>query len=366
MIIGVPREIKTEEYRVAVVPAGVRSLTSNGHGVLIEQGAGLGSGISDGEYQAAGAEIVAKAEEVWQRAQMIIKVKEPLPPEYPFLRQDLIIYTYLHLAPEPELTEQLLARQVTAIGYETVQLADGSLPLLVPMSQVAGRMAVQVGAHFLERPAGGSGVLLAGLPGVKPGHVTILGSGTVASNAALMAMGLGARTTIVARNMARLDELATIHHGRLTTLVSNQANIERELSKADLVIGGVLVPGGSAPKLISRAMLGLMKKGSLIVDVAIDQGGCCETSQPTYHSDPVYQVAGINHYCVANMPGAVPRTATFGLTNVTLPYALAIANQGLATAAEKDPALARGINSQGGRLTNEQVARAQNRPWQPY
>jgi len=364
MIIGVPKEIKEKEFRVALTPAGVRALVQAGHTVLVEQGAGEGSGIADAEYTAAGATVLATAGEVWGGAEMVVKVKEPLPPEYPLLRPGLILFTYLHLAPLPELTQALLDAQVTGVAYETVQLDNGFLPLLAPMSQVAGRMAIQVGAHFLEKEAGGRGVLLAGVPGVAPGHVTILGSGTVAVNAAQMAMGLGAQVTMLGRNLRRLAELDDLFQGRLITLASSRHTIEEELTKADLVVGAVLVPGGRAPRLINREMLSLMQKGSVIVDVAIDQGGCAETSRPTYHSDPVYTVDGIVHYCVANMPGAVPRTSTFALTNATLPYCLALANKGFSRAAQEDPALCRGITVHQGAITNRLVAESQGRDWQ--
>jgi alanine dehydrogenase len=279
------------------------------------------------------------------------------------LRPGLILYTYLHLAPLPELTQVLLDAQVTGVAYETVQLDSGFLPLLAPMSQVAGRMAIQVGAHFLEKEAGGRGVLLAGVPGVAPGHVTILGSGTVAVNAAQMAMGLGAQVTMLGRNLRRLAELDDLFRGRLITLASSQQAIEKELAEADLVVGAVLVPGAQAPKLISRKMLGLMRPGAVIVDVAIDQGGCAETSRPTYHSDPVYTVDSIVHYCVANMPGAVPRTSTFALTNATLPYCLAMANKGFARAMQEDRALLRGVNVHQGKLIRQEVAQSQGREW---
>ena len=363
MIVGVPKEIKEKEFRVALTPAGAMALAQAGHTVLVEQGAGLGSGIADAEYSGAGAAMVATATEVWGRAEMVMKVKEPLPPEYPLLRPGLILYTYLHLAPLPELTQVLLDAQVTGVAYETVQLDNGALPLLAPMSQVAGRMAIQVGAHFLEKEAGGRGVLLAGVPGVAPGHVTILGSGTVAINAAQMAMGLGARVTMLGRNLRRLAELDDLFRGRLVTLASNRQAIEEELTKADLVVGAVLVPGAQAPKLISREMLGLMRPGAVIVDVAIDQGGCAETSRPTYHSDPVYTVDGIIHYCVANMPGAVPRTSTFALTNATLPYAMAMANKGFDRAVQEDRALLRGVNIHQGKLVSREVAQSQSREW---
>ncbi len=364
MIVGVPKEIKEKEFRVGIVPSGVKTLVQAGHTALIEQGAGAGSGITDAQYTAAGATIVATAAEVWGRAEMVMKVKEPLPPEYPLLRPGLILYTYLHLAPLPELTQVLLDAQVTGVAYETVQLDNGFLPLLAPMSQVAGRMAIQVGAHFLEKEAGGRGVLLAGVPGVAPGHVTILGSGTVATNAAQMAMGLGAEITILGRNLRRLAELDDLFRGRLITLASSRHTIEEELGRADLVVGAVLSPGAKAPKLISREMLGLMRPGSVIVDVAIDQGGCAETSRPTYHSDPVFTVDSIVHYCVANMPGAVPRTSTFALTNATLPYTLAMADKGIAQALREDRALLRGVNTHQGKLINREVAQSQGREWE--
>ncbi len=363
MIIGVPKEIKEKEFRVGIVPSGVKALVQAGHRVLIENGAGAGSGITDEQYSTAGAGLAALAGEVWAKADLVMKVKEPLPPEYPLLRPGLILYTYLHLAPLPELTQVLLDAQVTGVAYETVQLDNGALPLLAPMSQVAGRMAIQVGAHFLEKEAGGRGVLLAGVPGVAPGHVTILGSGTVAVNAAQMAMGLGAQVTMLGRNLRRLAELDDLFQGRLVTLASSRQAIEEELAQADLVVGAVLVPGAQAPKLISRKMLGLMRPGAVIVDVAIDQGGCAETSRPTYHSDPVYTVDGIVHYCVANMPGAVPRTSTFALTNATLPYCLAMANKGFNRAMQEDQALLRGVNTHRGKLVSQEVAQSQGREW---
>ena len=363
MIIGVPKEIKEKEFRVGIVPSGVKALVQAGHTVLVEQGAGEGSGITDAQYRAAGAGLAASAAEVWAQADLVMKVKEPLVPEYPLLRPGLILYTYLHLAPLPELTRVLLDAQVSGVAYETVQLDNGFLPLLAPMSQVAGRMAIQVGAHFLEKEAGGRGVLLAGVPGVAPGHVTILGSGTVAVNAAQMAVGLGAEVTMLGRNLPKLTELDTLFRGRVTTLASSRQAIEEELTKADLVVGAVLVPGARAPRLITREMLSLMPKGAVIVDVAIDQGGCAETSRPTFHSDPVYTVDSILHYCVANMPGAVPRTSTFALTNATLPYALAMANKGFAVAAKEDITLFRGVTTYQGALTNRLVAEAQGREW---
>ncbi len=365
MIIGVPKEIKNNENRVALVPAGVRTLVDAGHQVIIEQGAGAGSGLADQEYEQAGARLLPAAADVYGRADMVLKVKEPLEPEFPLLREGQILFTYLHLAPLPRLTDVLLESGVVGIAYETVQTDTGFLPLLAPMSQVAGRMAVQVGARFLEKPAGGRGILFASVPGVEKGHVTILGSGTVAVNAARVAVGMGASVTMLGRNPARLAELDARFDGRLDTLVINRNAIEEELGRADMVIGAVLAPGASTPKLIRREMLGLMQEGAVIVDVAIDQGGCTETSRPTTHSDPVYTVDGILHYCVANMPGAVPRTSTFALANATLPYVLRIAEKGLDRAAAEDAALARGVNVYRGRLTSRQVAESQGRQWVP-
>lgn len=364
MIIGVPTEIKEREYRVGIVPAGVKALTEAGHKVLIEQGAGLGSDVTDRQYSTAGAGLVSSPQDIYGQADLVMKVKEPLGPELSLLRAGQILFTYLHLAPAPELTDKLLKLKVRAVAYETVQLDNGFLPLLFPMSQVAGRMAIQVGAHFLEKEEGGRGMLLAGVPGVPPGHVTILGSGTVATNAAQMAIGLGAHTTILARNLRKLAELDSQFQSRLTTLALNQHTLEKELGKTDLLISAIYAAGHRAPKLVTREMLSLMKKGSVIVDVAIDQGGCLETSRPTYHSDPVFAVDGILHYCVANMPGAVPWTSTIALTNATLPYCLAMATKGLEQACQEDIALYRGINLFDGLLVSQQVAESQNRPWQ--
>ena len=363
MIIGVPKEIKDKEFRVGIVPAGVKSLVSAGHRVFIEKKAGVGSDISDKEFKKAGAEIVKSPEEVYGRADMVIKVKEPLPDEYDYLRPDLILYTYLHLAPLPDLTEVLLERKIIGIGYETVQLDNGYLPLLAPMSEVAGRMSIQVGAHHLQREEGGRGILLGGVPGVEHGYVVIIGGGSVGSNAARVAAALGATVTVIDRDMHRLAYLEDIFSGRINTLMSNEHNIRQEIKKADLVVGAVLLPGSSAPKLVTRQMLSKMKKGAVIVDVAIDQGGCVETSKPTTHSKPTYVVDDIIHYCVANMPGAVPRTSTFALTNVTLPYALEIANSGLAKAVSENEPLKRGINVYKGNLLNREVAESQGREW---
>jgi alanine dehydrogenase len=363
MIIGIPKEIKDKEFRVGIVPAGVQSLVTSGHTVIIEAGAGLGSGISDREFEAAGAKPVKDAAAVYTEAELVMKVKEPLKDEYPFMRQGLILFTYLHLAPQPELTGILLDKRVTAIAYETVSQDNEFLPLLAPMSEVAGRMSIQVGAHYLEREAGGRGVLLGGVTGVEPGSVVILGSGNVGTNAAQMAVGLGASVTIMGRNGARLAALEKAFGGKIRTRLSGRENIAAEISRADVVVGAVLVPGAEAPKLITREMLAPMLKGSVIVDVSIDQGGCVETARPTTHSDPVYEVDGIIHYCVANMPGAVPRTSTFALTNATLPFVQAISGKGFRQAIQEDPALKRGVNAYDGFLTNKAVAVAQKREY---
>ena len=365
MIIGVPREIKTEEYRVGIVPAGVRLLKSSGHQVLIERGAGEGAGISNQEFEKAGANLVSSAVEIYSEADLVMKVKEPLPPEYDLLRPGLIVYTYLHLAPAPDLTAVLLEKDIIGIAYETIQLADGSLPLLTPMSEIAGRMAVQVGAHYLEKPGGGRGVLLGGVPGVYRGVVTILGGGVVGTNAAKIAVGMGAMVYILDINRARLMALDDIFGSAVTTLISNTDTIERSVRDSHLVIGAVLVPGGRAPSLVSRKMISLMKPGTVIVDVAVDQGGCCETCQPTTHDQPTFEVDNIIHYCVANMPGAVPRTATFALTNVTIEYALKIANQGFKNAVTADSALSKGINIYRGHVTHETVAQDLNYTYEP-
>ncbi|MBI5558405.1 MAG: alanine dehydrogenase [Deltaproteobacteria bacterium] len=366
MIIGVPREIKDKEFRVGIVPAGVKTLTAAGHAVLIEKDAGRGSDISDSDYVKAGAEILHAADHIYRQAELVVKVKEPLPREYAYLRPGMILYTYLHLAPLPELTEQLLRKGVTAIGYETVRLDNGYLPLLAPMSEVAGRMAIQVGAHFLQKEEGGRGILLGGVPGVEHGHVTIIGGGTVGSYAARVATALGATVTVLDTDLHRLAYLDDIFSGHINTLMSNTHNLEQELAIADLLVGAVLIPGGSAPKLVTRQMLSLMKKGAVIVDVAIDQGGCVETSRPTTHSEPIFIIDGIIHYCVANMPGAVPRTSTFALTNATLPFALEIANKGLLNAASENRALKRGINIHDGAIRNREVAESQGRGWQDF
>ncbi|MFT5587353.1 MAG: alanine dehydrogenase [Cognaticolwellia sp.] len=366
MIVGIPAEIKPQENRVGLVPAGVLALTRAGHTVLVESGAGDGSGLSNDEYIRVGAQIVESAEEVYGRADMIWKVKEPIAPEFPLLREGQILYTYLHLAPDPVQTEALLKAGVVAIAYETVELPDGSLPLLTPMSEVAGRLSVQAGAHCLTRHAGGSGVLLGGVPGVEPGEVTVIGGGIVGLNAVKMAIGLGADVTILDVSLPRLRWFDNQFHGRVKTLYSNPYNMERMLRKSDLVIGAVLLPGAKAPKLISREMLSLMQPGSAIVDVAVDQGGCVETTKPTTHADPTYIVDSIVHYAVANMPGAVARTSTFALNNATIPYGLQIANKGWKSAVLSNASLAKGLNVAHGRVTYKAVAEATEQPFTPF
>ncbi|WP_457637984.1 alanine dehydrogenase [Oceanithermus sp.] len=362
MKIGVPKEIKTLENRVAMTPGGVESLVKRGHQVLVERGAGLGSGLSDAEYEAAGAKMVS-VDEAWG-ADMVVKVKEPIAPEYKYLRPGLILFTYLHLAADETLTRTMLESGVTGIAYETVQTEDGALPLLVPMSEVAGRMATQEGAKYLEKSFGGRGVLLGGVPGVQPAEVVIIGGGTVGINAAKIAVGMGAKVTILDVNHARLQYLDDVFGGRLVTLTSNEANIKEAIRYADVLVGAVLIPGAKAPHLVTREMLSLMKEGSVIVDVAVDQGGCVETIKPTTHAEPTYVVDGVVHYGVANMPGAVPRTSTFALTNQTLPYAIELAENGL-DALKSDPALLRGLNTHQGKLTYAAVAEAFGLPYTP-
>jgi alanine dehydrogenase len=358
MIIGVPREIKSNEARVAITPEGVRAASIHGHEVLVEASAGEGSGFPSHAYEQAGARIVKSAKEVWESVEMIVKVKEPLESEYPYLRKDLIVFTYLHLAADRPLTEALLQSRTTGIGYETIELSDGSLPLLMPMSEVAGRLSVQVGAWSLEAPNGGRGILLSGVSGVAPGRVLVIGAGTVGKNAIRIAMGMGARVVVLDTDPNKLRYLDDIYHGRLVTLVANAATLEAELERADLVIGAVLLAGAKAPKLITRDHLKRMKDGAVLVDVSIDQGGIAETSKPTTHSDPVYVVDGVVHYCVANMPGAVPGTSTAALTNATLPYLLELADRGPLEAARNNAALARGVNTLDGKLTHEGVSEA--------
>ena len=362
MIVGTVKEIKDNEARVGLVPGGVHALADRGHAVLVEAGAGRGSGISDDEYRSAGAEIVGSVDDVWRRAEIVVKVKEPLPPEYSRMREGQILFTYLHLAPLPELTKVLLERKVTAVAYETIRKPDGSLPLLVPMSEVAGRMSIQVGAHYLEHMHGGRGVLLGGVPGVPPAEVAIIGGGVVGMNAAKMAVGLGAHVTIVDRSVAKMQYIDDVFAGRVVTLYSNPVNIAHAVRRADVLVGAVLLPGASAPKLVTRAMIGSMKRGTVAVDVAVDQGGCFETTTATTHSDPVYEVDGVIHYCVSNMPGAVPRTSTFALTNATLPYLLDMVDRGFAEAVRSDAALAGGVNAYGGKLTHPAVGESQGLP----
>jgi len=357
VIIGVPKEIKTREYRVGMTPAGVRSLTSRGHMVLVERDAGTGSGIRDTEYEAQGARIVPSAGDAWA-AEMVVKVKEPLPSEHGHFRKGLILYTYLHLANEPELTRALARDGVAGIAYETIELEDGGLPLLRPMSEVAGRMAVQVGATCLEKERGGKGVLLGGVPGTRRGRVVILGGGVVGRNAATIAVGMGAQVTVIDLRAEAMAYLEDVFGGAIETLYSNPTNIEEMVARADLLIGAVLVTGAAAPKLVTEEMVANMSPGSVIVDVAVDQGGCIETCRPTTHDHPTYEVHGVVHYCVPNMPGAVPQTSTWALTNVTIPYAVTIADRGLFAAARGDAALLRGVNTLGGHVTYEPVARA--------
>jgi len=364
MIIGVPKEIKKDEYRVGLTPAGAHELIARGHKVLVQREAGTGSGISDEDYEAQGVRMATR-DEIFAEAEMIIKVKEPLPEEYGFLRKGQILYTYLHLAPAPELTRALLDREIIGIAYETVQSPDGSLPLLVPMSEVAGRMSIHEGAKYLERENGGRGILLGGVPGVDPGHVVIIGGGIVGANAAKMALGTGASVTLLDVSLPRLRYLDDIFGGRLKTLMSNTVNVKESIRSADLVVGAVLIPGAKAPRLIRREMLPTMMPGSVIVDVGIDQGGMMETSRPTTHSDPIYEVEGVVHYCVANMPGALARTSTFALTNATLPFALLLAEKGYLNAFRESHALKMGLNVFKGALTHPAVAEAMDMKWTP-
>jgi alanine dehydrogenase len=354
--VGLPKEIKDNEYRVGLTPAGVRALTDAGHKVVVERNAGEGSGFADDLYERAGATMLGSADEVWEQGEMIVKVKEPIAPEYPRMREGQLLFTYLHLAPDKELTRQLLERKVTGIAYETITDKRGTLPLLTPMSEVAGRMAVQVGAHYLEKMSGGRGILLGGVPGVPAAQVVIIGGGVVGTNAAKIAVGMGAHVTIIDNNLDRLRELDDIFLSKISTLASSAYMIHDAISQADLIIGAVLVPGAAAPRLVTRNMLKDVPNGAVIVDVAVDQGGCIETTHPTTHSNPTYYVEGVLHYCVANMPGAVPRTSTFALTNATLPYALKLANKGFMEAISSDPGLKAGVNTYAGHVTYEAVA----------
>jgi alanine dehydrogenase len=368
MIVGVAREIKDREARVAATPGGVGEYVGHGHEVLVEAGAGTGSGFSDQEYAAAGATIVGDHAEIFARSELVLKVKEPVESEYQLLRPGQTLFTYLHLAADRPLTDALIERRVRAIAYETVQVTFGgvmSLPLLTPMSEVAGRMAVQIGAHYLEKPNGGQGLLLGGVPGVAPARVVIVGGGVVGTNAAAIALGMGADVTILDRNVERLRQLEHMLTGRLTLLASNAAVIAEAVRTADLLIGAVLVPGSKAPRLVSEAMVRTMRAGSVVVDVAIDQGGCIETAHPTSHSDPTYEVGGVLHYCVTNIPGAVPRTSTLALSNVTLPYGLALADHGIAGAVQRDPSIGHGVNVYEGQITHPAVASAFGLPVVP-
>ncbi|MBI5971070.1 MAG: alanine dehydrogenase [Deltaproteobacteria bacterium] len=361
MIIGVPKEIKDSEYRVGMVPSGARALKDASHSVLVETNAGLGSSITDAEYKDAGAEIIQSGEEVYKRAELIVKVKEPRPQEYKYFRDDLVIFTFFHLAADKALADELLKSGVTAIAYETVELDDKTLPILSPMSEAAGRLSVQAGANFLMRPSGGRGVLLGGVPGVEAGCVAILGGGIVGRNAAKVAVGLGAEVIVLDVKLERLRQFDAEFNGRVKPLMSNSYNVVKALKRCDLLVGAAHSPGARTPKLVTREMVAMMKKGAVIVDVSVDQGGCVETIRPTTHSNPTYYISGVVHYGVANMPGAVPRTSTFALTNATLPFVMTMANLGLKKAAATDPAIKKGVNIHAGRVTHPSVAEALSR-----
>ena len=364
-VVGVPRELKEGEHRVAITPDGVHELTGHDVSVLIERDAGVGSSISDDDFRAVGAEIAPTPDDVWGRADLVLKVKEPQAEEHELLRPGLVLFTYLHLAAYPAVADALLEKKVTGIAYETVQTETGALPLLAPMSEVAGRMAPQVGSHFLEREHGGRGVLLGGAPGVRPARVVVLGAGNVGWNAAWIAQGMEAEVLLLDRNLDRLRWVDQIHQGRIMTLASNRLAVERAVADADLVIGAVLVPGGRAPVVVTRAMVSSMRKGAVIVDCAIDQGGCVEDIHETSHADPVYEVDGVLHYAVGNIPGAVPHTSTYALNNATLPYVVALATQGVVDATARDPELVKGVNTAGGAVTNPAVAEALGRASTP-
>jgi alanine dehydrogenase len=365
VIVGIPKEVKDSEYRVAATPEGVRELTRAGHDVVVEAGAGVGSALPDAEFEAAGAKILPDADGVFEAADMIVKVKEPQPQEYQRFREGQVLFTYLHLAADKGLTEFLMERGVASVAYETVQLPDGRLPLLAPMSEIAGRIAPHVGANYLEKPYGGRGVLMGGAPGVAPAEVVVLGAGMAGLNAAWIAAGMEADVVVLDRNVDRLRHIDQIQRGRIRTIASSALAIEQLVTDADLVIGAVLIPGARAPHLVSREMVAAMRPGAVIVDISIDQGGCVETSHVTTHSDPVFVVDEVVHYCVGNMPGAVPRTSTYALTNVTTPYAIAIATLGLEAAIREDPALAAGVNVYAGSITNQGVAEAHGLPFTP-
>ena len=365
MKIGLPKEIKDNEYRVGLTPAGVHALVNAGHELFVQKTAGEGSGFTDDQYSKTGATLLDTADEVWATGDMIVKVKEPVAPEYPQMRENQLLFTYLHLAPEFELTKQMMERNVTGVAYETITDKQGRLPLLTPMSEVAGRMSVQVGATYLEKMNGGRGILLGGVPGVPAANVVIIGGGIVGTEAAKMAVGLGAKVTIIDRNLDRLRQLDDIFLSKVQTLASSKYAIEEAISHADLVIGAVLVVGAAAPKLVTREMLHLVPNGAVLVDVAVDQGGCFETTHATTHSNPTYYEEGVLHYCVANMPGAVPRTSTFALTNATLPYALDLANKGFEKAIQDDSGLREGVNTYAGKLTYDAVAESQGLEYTP-
>ncbi len=365
MVIGVPKEIKDHEYRVSLTPEGAATLHQSGHEVWLESSAGQGSGFSDDEYRQVGASVVDSKDEVFKKADLILKVKEPLLSECHLFRPGQILFTYLHLASLPDVTKALLSSKITAIAYETTEAKDGSLPLLKPMSEIAGRMSVQIGAQYLEKIHGGRGVLLGGVPGAEPGRVVVLGAGIVGSSATRIAVGMGAQVTVINLDVERLRYLDEQYQGRIVTLAVSPSIIEKAVCSADLVIGAVLVPGGKAPKLVSRSLVSRMKPGSVIVDVAVDQGGCVETTRPTTHSEPVYVVDGVVHYCVANMPGIVPHTSTYALTNVTLPYLLQLAGDGVDRAVRSDPGLAKGVNLKDGKVTYRGVAEAHGLPFTP-
>jgi alanine dehydrogenase len=365
MVIGVPKEIKDHEYRVSLTPEGAASLHQSGHDIWVEPSAGRGSGFSDDEYRKAGAMIAGSKLEVFEKADLIVKVKEPLLSECPLFRPGQVLFTYLHLAALPDVTKELLGGRVTAIAYETTEARDGSLPMLRPMSEIAGRMSVQIGAQYLEKTHGGRGVLLGGVPGVEPGKVVVLGGGVVGSSATRMAVGLGAQVTVINLDVERLRILDDQYQGRIVTRAASFAAIEEAVRTADLVIGAVLVPGAKAPKLVSRSQVSRMQPGSVIVDVSVDQGGCVETTRPTTHSDPVYSIDGVVHYCVANMPGIVPRTSTYALTNATLPYLLRIASDGVNRAIRDDAGLAKGVNLQDGHVVHRGVAESHGLPFTP-
>ncbi len=365
MIVGVPKEVKDRENRVGMTPAGIAEIVARGATALVERDAGNGSGYADSEYERAGAAIIPDAAEVWGRAEMVIKVKEPTHAEYGFLRPGLVLFTYLHLAADESLTRALLDSRTTGIAYETVQLASNFLPLLNPMSEVAGRMSIQVGAHYLEKTYNGRGMLLGGVPGVAPAKVAIVGGGTVGTNAAQVALGMGAHVTVLEKSIERMRYLSEVFTGHLTTLYSTAHAVAESVAEADVVIGAVLIPGARAPRLVTEPMVRAMRAGSVVIDVAIDQGGCIETARPTSHSDPVYDVGGVTHYCVTNMPGAVPRTSTQALTNATLPYVVALVTQGMERAVGRDAALAKGVNTYDGRCTEAPVASAFTIPYTP-